>query len=452
MRTALSRVALATLLACCGPAGAADGDLDPGWTTDAEYPGYGFYPGGFGVDKTNSVEAVLPAADGRVYLVGNMQTGADSYRMSVYRVLPSGLADFEFGAGGLRTYVTPCAEARVTDAAIDRAQRLWLVISGCGDFLVYRLAANGDLDTSLLGSGILAIAFDQGGDNDDRATRITLLDDGSVLVAGRAAADEPSRVLAVGHFDADGQPMPGFGDAGRATLTMSISPATVNGLHVMDDGRIVVTGYRLGNGNTHDEFVARLQAGGGADAGFGADGPGYSLYVPLAPPDPAPGTSGSSVLLDDGSILRVGARGGDFYVGRWKADGQPDLQLGPLGLRTYALDFGGTNDDTARHLLRQRDGRYLVVGESHGADGWRGIGLLRLNADLEPDASFGEGGKRRHLAAIASDGIHDMTARALVAVPGRILVGTDVATGTGPASIQSVMGLESDLLFADAFD
>lgn len=454
MRTILSCPALAILLACSGVAGAADGDLDPGWTTDAEYPGYGFYPAGFGVDKTNSVEAVLPATQGRVYLVGNMQTGVDSYRMSVYRLLPNGLADYDFGAGGLRTYATPCAEARVTDAAIDRMQRLWLAIGGCGDFLAYRLDANGDLDPSLLGTGVLSIPFDLGGDNEDHASRIALLDDGSVLLAGRARVSDgdPSRALAVAHFDADGQPMAGFGDEGRATLAMSESPATVNGLHPMDDGRIVVTGYRIGNGNTHLEFAARLQAGGGADAGFGADGPGYSLYDPLAPPGAGSGTSGGSLLLEDGSILRVGSRNGDFYVGRWKADGQPDLQLGPLGLRTYALDFGGSNHDAARHVLRQRDGRYLIVGESRAADGWRGIGLLRLQADLEPDPSFGEDGKRRYLAAIASDGVHDMTARALVAVPGRILVGTDVATGAGLASIQSVMALQSDLLFADSFE
>src|SRR5690606_22376232 len=177
--------------------------------------------------------------------------------------------------------------------------------------------------------------------------------------------------------------------------------------------------------------VARLQAGGGADAGFGANGPGYSLYDPLAPPISGSGTSGSSLLLEDGSILRVGQRGGNFYVGRWLPDGQPDLQFGPAGLRTYALDFGGTNYDAARAILRQRDGRYLVVGESRGEDGWRGISLLRLQADMEPDSSFGEGGKRRHVATIASDGVHEMSARAMVALPGRILVGTDVATGPG---------------------
>lgn len=452
MRTILPRTVLAILFACSGLALAADGELDPGWTTDADYPGYGFYPAGFGVDKTNSVEAVLPAAQGRVYLVGNMQTGVDSYRMSVYRLLPTGLPDYDFGSAGLRTYVTPCAQARVTDAAIDREQRLWLAIGGCGDFLVHRLDADGELDANLLGSGVLEIAFDRGGDDDDHASRIALLDDGSVLLAGRASADDPSRLLAVAHFEADGQPVPGFGEDGRATLAMSISPAVVNGLHAMDDGRIVVTGYRIGNGNTHDEFVARLQAGGGPDAGFGADGPGYSLYVPLAPPDPVSGTSGGSLLLEDGSILRVGERGGDFYVGRWKSDGQPDLQLGPLGLRTYPMDFGGTDHDAARQVSRLRDGRFLLVGESKGADGWDGISLLRLQADLEPDPSFGDGGKLRHLAAIASDGIHDMTARAVVAVPGRLLVGTDVATGAGQASIQSVMALQSDLLFADSFD
>ena len=452
MRTFVLLAVLAILPVFAGVARAADGDLDPGWTTDAEFPGYGFYFGGFGVDKSDSVEAVLPAANGHTWLVGNVNSAPDSHRISVYRLLPNSLADHAFGDAGQRTYVMPCEAGRVTDATLDRQQRLWILIGGCGDFLAYRLVANGDLDTSLLGSGVLTIAFDLGGDLVDYATRIAALDDGSVLIAGRAGAEDPPRVLAIAHFDADGQPVAGFGDEGRATLAMSLSPSTSNGLHVMEDGRIVVTGYRLGNGNTHDEFVARLQPNGAVDAAFGADGPGYSLYVPLAPPDGMSGTSGSSVLLEDGSVLRAGTRGGDFYLGRWKSDGQPDLTLGPLGLRTYALDFGDSLHDAARLLLRQRDGRLLLVGESDGPDGFTGLSLLRLDADYEPDPGFGDGGKLRYLAPIASDGLHGMRARTAVAVPGRILVGADVATGPGQAQMQSVMALESDLLFADDFD
>jgi uncharacterized delta-60 repeat protein len=452
MRTYVLLAVLAISPVFVGAARAADGDLDPGWTTDAEFPGYGFYFGGFGVDKSDSVEAVLPAANGRTWLVGNVNSAPDTYRIGVYRLLPDGLADYAFGDAGLRTYVMPCDAGRVTDAALDREQRPWILIGGCGDFLAYRLAANGDLDTSLLGSGVLTIPFDLGGDLVDHATRIAALDDGSVLIAGRAGADDPSRVLAVAHFDGDGQPVAGFGDAGRATLALSITVTVMNGLHVMDDGRIVVTGYRVGNGNTHDEFVARLQPNGAADASFGADGPGYSVYVPLGPPDWIPGTSGGSVLLEDGSIVRTGTRAGDYYVARWKPDGQPDLAVGPSGFRTFALDFGGGNHDAARLILRQRDGRFLLVGNSDGIDGLTGLGIARIDANFDLDAGFGDGGKRRYLAPIASDGVHGMAARAIAIVPGRILVGADVATGPGQAQMQSVIALESDLLFADNFD
>lgn len=457
MSATLQRTALSLLIAIAGPVFAADGSPDPDFGTDGEYPGHGFYPGPFGNDRNDSVAAVLPAGQ-RLYVVGNMQAGADDYRMSVYRLDADGFPDHTFGDAGLRTYVPPCAAGRVRDAVIDGAQRLWLAIGGCGDFTLYRLTADGELDTGLLGSGVLTIAFDLGGDNADSASKLTLTSAGTLLVGGSAAA-VPLAKLAIAHYTLDGQPVAGFGDAGRASLALPISVQYVNGLHRMPDGRIVATGYRVGNGNNHIEYVARLQPGGQADAGFGADGPGYSVYDPLMQQVPAPGESGGSLLLHDGSVLRVGNSAGDYYLGRWRADGQPDLSLGPAGMRRYALDFAGPNpvntlhnSDKARRIARQGDGKYVIAGESYAADGFRGISLIRLMPDFELDPSFGDGGKLRYLLPIASDGVHAMRAETLNLLPGRILVGADVATGAGSAQIQTVAALADDLLFADAFD
>ncbi|RYD14497.1 MAG: hypothetical protein EOP90_12700 [Lysobacteraceae bacterium] len=43
----------------------------------------------------------------------------------------------------------------------------------------------------------------------------------------------------------------------------------------------------------------------------------YSVCIPLGLPDWIAGTSGGSVLLEDGSIVRTGTRAGD-HVARWK--------------------------------------------------------------------------------------------------------------------------------------
>lgn len=457
MSVRLLRLILSLLSAVAGTALAADGEPDAAFGTDGEYPGHGFYPGLFGAGRSDSLVAVLPAGP-YVYVVGNLQSGADEYRLGVYRLDANGHPDHGFGDAGLRSYVPPCATGRVGDALVDGAGRLWLAIMGCGDFTLYRLTADGDLDAGLLGSGVLTIAFDRGGDGDDRVTKLALTSAGTLLAGGSAAAD-PRALLAIAHVTLDGQPVAGFGDAGRATLAMSVAARSVNGLFRMADGRIVATGYRLGNGGTHIEYAARLQSGGQPDAGFGADGPGYSLHDPLALLVPVSGNAGGSMLLRDGSILRTGTLDGDYYLGRWRPDGLPDLAFGPGGLRRYALDFAGPNPanalhnlDAARRIVRQGDGRFLIVGQSYAADGRRGISLLRLMPDFEPDAGFGNGGKLRYLLPIASDGIHEMSAVSLDVLPGRILVGANVATGAGPAQIQTVAALSNDLLFADAFE
>ncbi|HEY6939920.1 hypothetical protein [Dokdonella sp.] len=464
MRTALLLAALATAIAT---ASAADGALDATFGTDAEFPGFGFYLNPYGTGLTAGAQTVRRAPNGQLYLFGSMKDAQDDWRMSIQRLDADGYPDYAFGDFGLRTYQAPCPGAFATDAQIDAQGRLWVGFAGCPDMTIYRFTPAGDLDTSLLGSGVLTIAYDLGDDNEDEVRELAIDAQGGVIVAGFAAAT-PSRHLAVAHYTSDGAPVPGFGVDGKVDVDVQNVMNAVRGLHLMRDGRIVVTGRYAPNPLAGTQAVVRLQANGAVDAGFGNYAPGiaHADLGQLAGNLDKRVMSEGSLLGADGSVLQVGTSYGygsahsyyDIVLVKWKPDGQLDTSIGPFGTRTYALDFAGAapaddqdNFDRAFALVRQGDGKIVILGESRADAAPIGATLVRLTPSLDLDPTFGDGGKARYLAPIATDGHHCTYAVNPLIEPGRIVAGVQACIGNG-AVAQATLGVENDLLFADGLD
>jgi len=466
MRTRLALFA-SLILALAGAAHAADGDLDADFGTDAEFPGLGFYPSPYGAPLSSRVLALAPAPDGHLYLVGTVEDGPDSYRIGVMRTDADGYPDFAFGDAGLRTFPPPCADAFAADAAVDRQGRLWIAFGRCADFTAYRLTPAGELDTGLLGTGVLTVAFDLGGDDVDDSRRIAFAPNGDVVLAGPVAAS-PVRHLGVARYTADGAPAPGFGSDGKADLPADGLFNYWQGLHVMADGRIVVTGKFTPNPAVVRQTVVRLQANGTPDFGFGnyAPGIGHVDIAALTGHANNPLNTFGSLLEADGSILQVGSAaygdplaGQDFALLKWRPDGQLDTGIGAFGLRRYGLDFAGPapdeaseNSDIAQAIARQSDGKYVIVGTSRAADHRSGLSLLRLTRTLEPDPNFGDGGKRRIAPEIGAGGANCISAADVRVRPGRIVAAMNACAGPGGWTMQAMAGLRNDLLFANGFD
>lgn len=467
MRTALLFTAALAAAFATAPARAADGALDATFGTDAEFPGFGFYLNPYGTQLDSGFTALRPAPNGQLYLIGRVKDAQDNWRPSIRRLDADGYPDYAFGDMGVRTYPAPCPGAYPGDAQIDAQGRIWVAFDGCGDFKIYRFTPAGELDTSLLGTGVLSIAFDLGDDNEDGVRRIAIDPQGGVVVAGFAAA-LPNRRLAVAHYTANGAPVAGFGVDGKADFAAADIINYVKGLHIMRDGRIVVTGLYAPNPASGRQVVYRLQPNGTPDAGYGNFAPGIAyLDLGLDYGDVLKRVfSEGSLLEPDGSILQVGTSihyGGahssnDIVLVKWRPDGQPDTSIGPFGARAYSLDFAGPdpaddgyNFDRAVAMARQGDGKIVILGESRAADASMGTTLIRLTPSLELDPSFGDGGKARYLTAIATDG-HDCTHPIEPLVqPGRIVAGVQACIGAGKLA-QAAMGVENDLLFADGLD
>ena len=85
-----------------------------------------------------------------------------------------------------------------------------------------------------------------------------------------------------------------------------------------------------------------------------------------------------TAIEPDGSLLYASGKNGQFVVTRRRPDGQ---------LATNRIALSSTPGASARGLLRQTDGKIVVVGGGNNK-----AVLVRFNADLSVDTSFGKSG------------------------------------------------------------
>ena len=140
---------------------------------------------------------------------------------------------------------------------------------------------------------------------------------------------------------------------------------------------------------------------GDLDTDF-AFGGRFTYAIGTGPNDSSNDQVFAAVVQRDGKIVVVGSSLGqngdkDFNITRIGSDG--DLDPGFAngnGTVLKGFNFGGTNDDIARAVAIQADGKIVVAGEVAGSQSGSGpgpgIGLMRLMADGTIDTAFGPNG------------------------------------------------------------
>ncbi len=187
--------------------------------------------------------------------------------------------------------------------------------------------------------------------------------------------------------------------AGQATREVASAIA------VDAQGRIVVAASSYPRGPAGDGTatfaVARLLGTGVHDASFGNGG---ARTLPSAIPLRATALA----LADDGSPVVVGSVEApslprECAVARFDAGGTIDTGFGDAGLVRFAFRPGAPDDDDCVALALQPDGRLVVAGASRApADGTSGydFAAARLWPDGRVDDGFGNAGNGRWIGAI----------------------------------------------------
>jgi uncharacterized delta-60 repeat protein len=307
----------------------ADGSLDTSFSGD------GKLTTDLGDDDTAYAMAIQN--DGKILVAGETVPG-----VGVVRYNSNGTLDTSFAGDGKFTYGAPNGGCIASAMTLQNDGKI--LIAGYSnhvvnftqtvfDFMVMRLTATGELDTSFGSGGV--VVTDMGTDFDE-AGGVVVQGDGKILVSGHTSSG-----YGLARYNTNGSLDTSFGGDGIVTTELDVD-ATGFAVALQADGKILVSG-------TTDAglTVARYNSNGSLDATFDGDGLFNIDFGGL-------GTVGCSIkALSGGVILVAGTSWAsttntDFALARLVDSAATNLNLtGTNGPDTLN---GGTGNDTLNGL------------------------------------------------------------------------------------------------------
>ncbi len=269
-------------------------------------------------------------------------------------------------------------------------------------------AAPGDLDPTFGGAGTVTTALTAGA---DAAWGVVVQPDGKIVAAGVMA--NANQDFAVVRYDATGALDAGFGTGGVVSTNFGFGNDVGRAVLRQPDGKIVVTGNARGAGANNDFGVARYNADGTLDAGFGTGG---TVLTPIGTGNETPNAVARQT---DGKLVAAGfatiAGNIDMALVRYNADGSLDATFGTGGIVTTAI---GTGTDSANSVAVQLDGKIVVAGYASSGAVYE-IAVVRYDAGGSLDATFGTGG----IATTPVSGTYAIGTALQIQPDGKLVVG-----------------------------
>uniref|UniRef100_UPI00405617EF delta-60 repeat domain-containing protein n=1 Tax=Candidatus Electrothrix sp. TaxID=2170559 RepID=UPI00405617EF len=248
------------------------------------------------------------------------------------------------------------------------------------DFMLFRLLADGSLDSEFNFDGTVSTAI---GTHDDEAFALALQEDGKILAAGYSS-NKGSRDFAMARYNSDGSLDRSFGFEGMVVTAVSASDDEITGIAVQEDGKIMLTGTALGD-EGRVVVLARYLSNGSPDYTFADEGFALSAVGTDARAE-------SLVLTEEGRILVAGTyqekENAALMVLGYDANGDLDTSFGYEGV---TVPLNGTVPSAGYGLAVRDDGSILVSG-SVGESGERDGALFLFGEDGLPDRTFGDKG------------------------------------------------------------
>ena len=361
----------------------------------------------------------------------------------------AGALDATFGSGGLVAGI-PGFMAGAT--SVQRDGKVVLAGAWGQDFAVARLKADGTLDGTFGGTGMVTTHFD----GRDFGSSVAVQPDGKIVVAGLGQANNSGNgKFIVLRYNPNGTLDTSFDGDGRASINFG-SQSRFGDMAIQPDGKIVLVGSRI---NTHlfdetdnDFVVARLLPSGRLDQTFG----GYDYLTHQRRGWAGVELGGHSdyaravAIQADGKIVVGGTALVDnsrrFAVARLKPDGALDNSFDADGRATtqFPDQFADAGVITLNDLAIQRDGKLIAAGTADDC-----FALVRYNANGSLDTTFdGDGRVMTNLAQAGYEGI-DSASAVMITPQQRILAVGETARGEFAAA-RYMPGGALDSTFASA--
>jgi uncharacterized delta-60 repeat protein len=225
----------------------ANGTLDTTFDTD------GIVTTDFGA-SSDFANSVVLQSDGKIVVAGSSDKFG-SYDFVVVRYNANGTLDTSFSGDGMVTTNINNVGSDVSAMALQSDGKI--VVAGSSgpypnyDFSVVRYNADGTLDTSFSGDGIVVTSY---GDNLDYVIAIALQSDGKIVAAGTSIISGSENVAVV-LYNADGTLDTSFSGDGIVTTKVGNWDSRASAIALQSDGKIVVAGSSGISGNYDYEFA-----------------------------------------------------------------------------------------------------------------------------------------------------------------------------------------------------
>ena len=363
---------------------AAPGDLDTTFGPDGKLLQTGL--------GSASANAVAIQSDGKIVAVG---TAADDFVVLRYA---SGALDPTFSGDGIVTTSFGGSLSIDSAKAIAIQSNGRIVVAGRSGsqsnagVALARYDANGALDTTFSGDGILELEFaaPAGG----AAAGVAVQADGKIVVVGSTGAD-----FAIARFNADGTLDATFGlpPGGIVTRDFGSANDAASAVAIQTDGRILVAGSSVFGGHTVFAFDRFSTTGipeflgpndpavnGAKHTSFGGGVDAFPKSMALQA-DGKVVLAGDTVLTTGGGQVGTGAVERDMGIARYNTDGTMDTTFSTDGLR--GIDFAPSSFASA--VAVQADGKIVVAGRAETSGTLNlNFALARLNTSGSLDLTF----------------------------------------------------------------
>jgi len=297
------------------------------------------------------------------------------------------------------------------------------------DFALVRYLRDGGLDPSFGTAGKVTTAI---GTSTDVANAIALQADGKILLAGSTVVEAKGKSFAVARYNADGSLDAGFGSGGKVVTSFGSQSDEAFAMVAQPDGKIVVGGHTKSVDRGVDFALARYNSDGSLDAGFGTGGKVVTAIVGLDGRDSVYALA-LQTIAGQTHIVAVGGEG-DFVVTRYKPNGDVDPAFG-IGAR---LDgFFGSIIGAARAVMVTPDNRIVIAGHT-----MHDHAVVQLTESGQRDPAFG-GGTGFVITRVSSINWNEATAITQQA-DGKLVVAGWVYAGNGSSGDFVLMRLGSD--------
>jgi uncharacterized delta-60 repeat protein len=297
-----------------------------------------------------------------------------------------GSLDLSFGVGGIVVTDFPGMRVRSYEAALQADGKI--VVAGdsgnsiYADFTLARYNVNGSLDTTF------GIGGRVGTQEPFRnvAQSLAILNDGKIVVGGYSSNGSDID-FAVYKYLQDGSLDTTFGTLGKVLTNVNGADDFGYTLKVQPDGKILLAGSTMVNGNV-DCGIVRYESDGTLDTTFGNGG----IVISNTSPGNYPDFIRAIVLQTDGKIIASGRvwNGSTSVFGttRYNTDGSLDNTFGTGGSVMTPLSANGAED---YDVALQSDGKIVCVGENNTGSTYKAV-IVRYNANGTLDNTFGTGG------------------------------------------------------------